>query len=134
MKKVLDIPDLNKRRRKRLQKAGVHQKLHYKVSVLYAHHKKKPSAAIATQMCADFMRVLNTGAVPDDCEAEYIEGGERLQGGTATSREKPLAGTVALCKSARRRAIVPWLLLRSAKTRTAAWCRVLAGRCGACSH
>ena len=27
-----------------------------------------------------------------------------------------LAGTVALCKSARRRAIVPWLLLRSAKT------------------
>ena len=72
------------------KKKGVHQRLHCKVAILCAHHKKKPSAAIATQMCADFLRVLNDGSVPVDCDAEYIEGGERLPGGTAKSRDRPL--------------------------------------------
>jgi hypothetical protein len=57
MEKVGDIPDLHKRQRKALRKKGIYQKLQYKVAVLYAHHKRKPTAAIAGQICADFMKV-----------------------------------------------------------------------------
>ena len=56
----------------------------------YAHHKAKPSAAIAAQICADFMHVLNKGAVPTTSDAEFVENGERLPGGSEVAREKTL--------------------------------------------
>ena len=91
MAQVAEIPDTHKRQRKGLNKKGITQKLQYKVSVLYSHHKKKPSAALASQMCIDFLKVLNTGFVPSDSEAEYVEGGTRLPGGTPAARAKPLS-------------------------------------------
>jgi len=90
MAQVADIPDLHGRQRRGLQKRGIHQKLQYKVAVLYAHHKAKPSAAIAAQICADFMHVLNKGAVPTTSDAEFVENGERLPGGSEVAREKTL--------------------------------------------
>ena len=65
--------------------------MQYKVAVLYASHAKKTSAATASQICEDFMTVLNTGGVPAQSEAEYVENGERLPGGTAYSQAKELA-------------------------------------------
>jgi len=91
MLQASDIPEVHKRQRKNLKKKGVHQKVQYKVAVLYASHAKKPSAAIASQICEDFMTVLNTGAVQAQSEAEYVENGERLPGGTAESQAKELA-------------------------------------------
>jgi hypothetical protein len=35
-----DIPEVHKRQRKNLKKKGVHQKVQYKVAVLYASHAK----------------------------------------------------------------------------------------------
>ena len=64
------------------------------MAVLYAHHEKKPSAAVAGQICRDFMHVLNKGSVPLHSEAEYVENGKRLPGGTVEARAKDLTPAI----------------------------------------
>ena len=85
------------------------------MAVLYASHAKKPSAAIASQICEDFMTVLNTGGVPAQSEAEYVENGERLPGGTADSQAKELAHGIkqrAVAKAYAPKPIKQWMRRR----------------------
>jgi hypothetical protein len=61
------------------------------------------------------MTVLNTGGVPAQSEAEYVENGERLPGGTADSQAKELAHGIkqrAVAKAYASQPIKQWMRRR----------------------